>query len=880
MIYSLFSAHSFGGVFYSHVSSDTQSLYSTKCIFERNSAGEMSGVFRIIGPHDFYSEQNVFMGNTAATGTILAASSIHINVVITSCSITTNRANAAIIYAGEVANIHISDTEFMNNTSEGPTVYVTNSVNSFTCVRCIFWQNTAEVEGIMSISYADRIFFEYLEVQENDVTIGSMIMIKTSVNTTILSSFFEDNLCSDLPCAISVKKAENVKIEDFLLVNDKSATNMIAQAKTKQGALDIDAKNIVLENVYFKGLPGYVYKGISAERLFFRNVTYDCPESHFHSKNIKSLQLSSHDLENDTTLALQCMQCAEDYYRFGLPSLTFREISDLYNQYADGTCYKCPPGGLCDGRNVVALPNYWGFLYQDKLDFVFCQPGFCCEAGSCATYDGCSEGREGKACTSCIDGFQLGIEEDICIPSNNCVESWFYVTMFITGILYLGFLVLKVEFFNIIQQMYINIRDLLKRRKNKNESQYSMTITSNGKINESQSVPNSEIANSIFDERHKDGWVIPFDHVEIFHILVFHLQDTRLFKITLPGMPSSSIQLDQYKDTVLSLFKFDSIAMSSGHACFQPGWTQLNKLLVKTSIIPVMILVLLFCILILKLTRLRGEYKNRLMSSAYTVFLLVVLFSSQLLSSYSLNFVTCERFGSEDYLFIDTTVKCYQLWQFLVFCYIGLCILPFWLTLFLGPGLLATGKISIRAFLFGLLFPAPFVLYCVRLIWKERKKEISASCQDLTTTVVLSEVWDSFTPFPSSRFLCWGGIVEIRRLTLVFCACLIGSSITKLLCMITVVALASVIHATFRPYADPVANACANISLGAQVMVGVLNFGWATFQYSGSNFVYGDAMMIGQNLVTFESVLIQLFPIGAVLFCIGYFLVVNLVTRM
>ncbi len=112
-----------------------------------------------------------------------------------------------------------------------------------------------------------------------------------------------------------------------------------------------------------------------------------------------------------------------------------------------------------------------------------------------------------------------------------------------------------------------------------------------------------------------------------------------------------------------------------------------------------------------------------------------------------------------------------------------------------------------------------------------------------------------------------------------FCASLIDSSVDKLLCMIIVVMLAVVIHARFRPYKDWVANTCANISLAAQVVVGVLNFGWAILQHSGSSFEYGDLKIIGEHLMTFESILIQLLPVCAVLFCIGYFLFVNLVRR-
>ncbi len=34
-------------------------------------------------------------------------------------------------------------------------------------------------------------------------------------------------------------------------------------------------------------------------------------------------------------------------------------------------------------------------------------------------------------------------------------------------------------------------------------------------------------------------WRIPFDHIEIFHVLVFHLQDASLFQIRFPGMQGS-----------------------------------------------------------------------------------------------------------------------------------------------------------------------------------------------------------------------------------------------------------------------------------------------------------------------------------------------------
>ena len=94
--------------------------------------------------------------------------------------------------------------------------------------------------------------------------------------------------------------------------------------------------------------------------------------------------------------------------------------------------------------------------------------------------------------------------------------------------------------------------------------------------------------------------------------------------------------------------------------------------------------------------------------------------------------------------------------------------------------------------------------------------------------------------------------------------------------MIMLVVLGLLVHVKFHPYADRVANACANISLVAMIMVGIINFGWATFLYSESSFEQGDAGMIGQHLITFETILVQFFPFGVVLFCLCYFFYENL----
>ena len=245
----------------------------------------------------------------------------------------------------------------------------------------------------------------------------------------------------------------------------------------------------------------------------------------------------------------------------------------------------------------------------------------------------------------------------------------------------------------------------------------------------------------------------------------------------------------------------------------------------------------------------------------------------------SLNLVNCVSLGSNEYLKIDTTVKCYQIWQWAVYAYIILFIVPFWMTLLLGPGVLRFGLISIESFILGILFPAPFLVYICTVLYKERKYKCTHLCHTITTDGILDEVWYSYKPFSSYHYLCWGGLVELRRLTLVIFATLISEPVAKVTLMTLVIYLAFLAHLKFHPYLDNTANACANISLCATLIVGMINFGWATLLYIGSGFQYGNAWEKAQSIATIEMGLVEMVPVGVVLFCCGKILWSNLYDR-
>ena len=631
------------------------------------------------GPHRFNSENNVYIGNRAPTASVIFAEDVQTKLVIVSDTISNNTANMAAFYAGSLSSVHINDTKFINNTSVAPLLYVANSVNTFVCSKSIFKQNLVDIDGILSIVYAEQFILNLVIVKNNFAAVGAMIKITESINTTVTLSKFGNNLCSNRPCSLSIHKTDQVDIDQCLFIDDMEIMSGFSHTSSN-AALDIQANYVSSKNMQFKGIPGYVYKGVAGQKISAENVTYECRENHvlnskLINKYLQPLGSSPNDLENVTMLTLECKQCALHHYSLGLPSFTLEDTSSLYNQNATGICYKCPQGGICSGHSVIAYPNYCGFQHQDRLHFVYCLDGFCCQPGFCVSYNGCNIGREGKICTSCANGFQLAIVSNDCLQTNTCEKGWLYGIIIITGLVYVGFLLLKVEIVNILQDIYNVIITRCTVSKNHRATYFfsgeveievpkSFAIQSEAKMTESR-VSQSSI----------NPWRMPFDQAEIFQLLVFHLQDTKLFEIRLPEMPNSSFRFDEYKEKIVSMVRFNSLGFVSQFACFPEGWTQINKLLFNTSTIPFMILMILLCMMVIKLLRLSPPIQNRLMSSLYTVLLLIVLFSSQLLSTLALNFINCEWLGSGKYLYIDTTVECYQPWQFFVYCYIGIFII-------------------------------------------------------------------------------------------------------------------------------------------------------------------------------------------------------------
>lgn len=895
----------YGGVFYS----EKARITSRGCSYKMNKAASAGGVFCAKKSHTLYSENNTYKENQAPSGSLYmeiqgnigaASENDYPKITLVSDHILNNIAGDGTLYTSYLSSMEIYTTRFKHNTALDNLagIFIENFVQNFSCIKCIFMRNKAEFDGVISIKYGAFVTLEYLSVVNNAVASGEIVQIKESLHSMITSSHFMNNFCSGAPCALSVTNSKYIEVESCLFTN----LPMNDTSVSVQTAVNVEGNHVTIKKIILFGMEGNVLKGTAVSSMTLQNITNSCPARHYFLASLipyVTRSNGSFGQENGHSLIMNCILCAENHYRLGISSYSFqrdRESNSLLHTFRQtDACYRCPTGGICERNYIVADANYWGFIDGDEVSFEFCSLGHCCQTRPCSSYDTCNEGRDGKLCTSCKDGFQLGVVEDECILSGKCVEGWIYLVIIISGLVYVGTLFVKVEILNVLLIIYekciascnrvfgkgLNYHHGIKKQsvsgetleKQSAEKPKERKVKSSIEVNYQNIKP---IKNE--DQNLSKSWEIPCDSVEIFHLMIYHLQDTRLFQIRFPDMPSASLSLGEYRDKKLSFIRLDSLAFTSKFACLGEGKTQVTKLLVNISVIPYMIFIFFICVLLLKISRIGHQIKNRLMSSAYKVILLIVLFSSQQLSTTALNLVNCVWLGSGNYLRIDTTVKCYQPWQGLAFVYLLLFIFPLWITIFIASGLLRNGIISVRTYLLAMIFPGPFLLYIAIVSFKKRKdmsKEIYL-CHDITSDAILDEVWYSYRPFTSYPYLCWGGLVELRRLTLVLFATLISSAIAKTMCMTSITLFAFLIHFTFRPYSDATANHCANISLFATILVGMVNIGWASVLYTGSGFAYDIAWKIGEAMATLEIALVEMVPLGIFLFCCGQTLWVNL----
>ena len=599
-----------------------------------------------------------------------------------------------------------------------------------------------------------------------------------------------------------------------------------------------------------------------------QDVWVECPRG-FNLKivNSSAYGVSPHGLRKAhdvDTLQYVCELCGNDKYSsdFGYLNYTLQTSNFAgYHLVVDGdrgklnvnhvevydhhkiSCLDCPYGGECQGI-LGARPNFWGFddNLTSTISFQHCPVNYCCPSGSgdCIGYSDCAKFRHGRLCGKCEDGYSEAIFWTKCVTDAKCSPAWYWSVIVTISAMYFLFIL-----FIPVLNGFVFSRPC------------GLSLCCREKISQSFKAPSKTMAmseleenveNQSNDESHQDDTVSiqtvtknPFSYT-IYLILFFcYIQDSFLLDITDYGDQDTKLE-DIFQSLIAALFTFRINFPFAQEVCVFASMTSVEKVFVQ--FFPTLFILCTFFVVyfILKITVM---IRSRLGSSdddndkikvlcGYLVagFVLSILLFYQFLAISTFQLLNCVSLQSDNVLFLDGTITCFQYWQYGVMVYAVLCVLPMCVVFLLGPSLMTKGFVQPWQFIFACIFPLPFTIWWL--------------VQTIQTKGRLSNVWFQLNeetkgvvenlrvPFKENSDVCWLGVLLSGRLILVFCGVFILDSLIKLFCMLLICVSLLLIHAIVKPYRDKFTNFIGILCWVCLAVLCCVNLVQAFFQTSGT----------------------------------------------
>ena len=535
-------------------------------------------------------------------------------------------------------------------------------------------------------------------------------------------------------------------------------------------------------------------------------------------------------------------------------------------EYFDITCHDCPYGGQCD-KFIRSLPNFWGYRHNQGIEFQLCPKGYCCSSRECDSFDRCAVDRTDRLCSKCRPGYSEALFSPLCVPNEDCGPFWLWPFSFSLGLLYMLFLLFQKDIRDFIFSVPSHIGTLRQKsptRKNrKEERDGGEKILLNGKPDEDNNCDMDTQMESLMEtavvikqpdssdtsqpnntntEPAPAPAPTPTDYgATILIILLYYFQDALLFNVKTTDSGGDNKRRAQLKTVLLGLFKFRlEVAHFVDNVCLLPDMPPWVKVMVKTVMVPYVLLLFIMLFIVYKLIYLCRHRNDGPDAPAdpfpaklATGFMLCLLFTYQRLAATAFTLLNCVPIGNDSVLFIDGSLVCYQYWQYGVMAYAFCCIVPFCMVLTLGPGLLKEGLVSLPTFFCACIFPLPFVIYWVILRLVRRNKPIKELDNLSDETASVCKVLQGPFTNINTRFIgptCWAGVLILRRLVLVLIYTFVNNSLIRVLAMLFFSFLVLLNHVHVQPYKDAPGNVAGSLSVAAMMVVGGINLVRAGFE--------------------------------------------------
>ena len=237
------------------------------------------------------------------------------------------------------------------------------------------------------------------------------------------------------------------------------------------------------------------------------------------------------------------------------------------------------------------------------------------------------------------------------------------------------------------------------------------------------------------------------------------------------------------------------------------------------------------------------SFKCRIASAFTRICLLMYSSTAQL----CLSLLHCIPIEDHKVLFIDGTLKCYQIFQYFAFIYVAINIIPFCLVPILGSYLLAFDFICSTEFCLGCLFPLPFCMKWTLLLvkmWRGRISQgyVAVSSLEFASTprsAILQVLLGSFKSFhfPFLGFpelpIPWEGFLIFRRLVIILLFTFVYDVTLRMCFVLVACVIILILHLVVKPFKRPCDNMLETLSLGILIILCVFTYVKAI--YNGGN---------------------------------------------
>ena len=492
-------------------------------------------------------------------------------------------------------------------------------------------------------------------------------------------------------------------------------------------------------------------------------------------------------------------------------------------------CLKCPFGAHCNGHNIVAKKDFWGYKVTNasnvsSLSFLQCPEEYCRIPTSNSqqkqeVYNSCYGNRSGILCGRCAPGFSETLFSSKCRKSEEC--RWNYLLWILMALYTAGltvYLLKKPPLMHFLKEQILWFK--------------------RGRQHAIHEGPGHGI------KEKENGYL----KITFYFYQVVDLLSTTSMENMMAQVP--------YISTIAAAFNFQVHIVDEGIGCPFAGLTAVTKEVFLSGLVFAAIghVFVIYCLhLAVNLTLNRGK---PLLVHYVAVAMEIMLLGYERLAETSLRLMHCVSIGSEWHLYFDGNIVCWQWWQYGLLTFNVIFVVPFVGVLYLGSGKLYNKTISWKEFVGACVVPLPFLVYwLVKSLYAREsgnpavREVLSCEYTSLSslhagrsvsrdsnecTNEISHILHGPFRP-PTAHdkgTLYWESVLIGRRLVLLTFRAFIPNSMICFLCISVACVLMVVHHLIKKPFRDRAADRLETLSLITLSCIAIINVTTATLASS------------------------------------------------